>query len=269
MGYLNNNIGYPKDILQSRAIIKRNNYALIEPNGLVKNVLPGFENCDVTILATPKLGASFVDYLLTLHENGKNTKPFGANNADSHAAPDIETFAYVIDGKVTATAGEQTFNLDAGGYVYCPPGVAMFLENANGKNSSQLFLYKRRYIPVLGYHADIVSNNVNALEAIEYEGMSNVILKDLLPKELGFDMNIHILSFKPGASHGYVETHLQEHGAYILSGQGMYNLDNDWLPVKKGDYIFMAAYALQAGYAVGNEVFSYIYSKDCHRDVEL
>lgn len=45
-----------------------------------------------------------------------------------------------------------------------------------------------------------------------------MILLDFLPKELGFDMNMHILSFEPGASHGYIETHVQEHGAYILSG---------------------------------------------------
>lgn len=51
--------------------------------------------------------------------------------------------------------------------------------------------------------------------------MDDVILLDFLPKELGFDMNMHILSFAPGASHGYIETHVQEHGAYILSGQGV------------------------------------------------
>ncbi len=28
-------------------------------------------------------------------------------------------------------------------------------------------------------------------------------------------MNIHILTFQPGASHGYIETHYQEHGAFI------------------------------------------------------
>lgn len=79
----------------------------------------------------------------------------------------------------------------------------------------------------------MVSGNANQLERIHYEGMEDVILLDFLPKELGFDMNMHILSFEPGASHGYIETHVQEHGAYILSGQGVYNLDNNWVPVKK------------------------------------
>ena len=47
-------------------------------------------------------------------------------------------------------------------------------------------------------------------------------------------------------------------------------LNNVCLTVKKGDYIFMGAYSLQAGYGVGRgEAFSYIYSKDCNRDVEI
>lgn len=81
-------------------------------------------------------------------------------------------------------------------------------------------LYKRRYIPVEGHAPWLVYGNASELERIHYEGMDDVILLDFLPKELGFDMNMHILSFAPGASHGYIETHVQEHGAYILSGQG-------------------------------------------------
>jgi (S)-ureidoglycine aminohydrolase len=100
--------------------------------------------------------------------------------------------------------------------------------------------------------------------------MKDVLLWDLLPTDIGFDMNFHILSFEPGASHGYIETHVQEHGAYILSGQGMYNLDNNWMPVEKGDYIFMGAYVPQAAYAVGRgEPLRYLYSKDCNRDPKI
>ncbi|BBU85888.1 hypothetical protein EIMP300_72880 [Escherichia coli] len=70
MGYLNNVTGYRDDLLANRAIVKHGNFALLTPDGLVKNIIPGFVNCDATILSTPKLGASFVDYLVTLHQNG-------------------------------------------------------------------------------------------------------------------------------------------------------------------------------------------------------
>lgn len=260
MGYLNNVVGYREDLLSSRSIVRHGNFALLTPDGLVKNIIPGFENCDATILSTPKLGASFVDYLVTLHEKGGNTQGFGGEG--------IETFLYVISGEITAGAQGQTFTLTQGGYLYCPPGDLVTFTN-NLATDSQVFLYKRRYVPTENHAPYLVSGNVSQLERIHYEGMENVILIDFLPKELGFDMNMHILAFEPGASHGYIETHVQEHGAYILSGQGVYNLDNQWVPVKKGDYIFMGAYSLQAGYGVGGETFSYIYSKDCNRDVEI
>ena len=55
MGYLNNVTGYREDLLANRAIVKHGNFALLTPDGLVKNIIPGFENCDATILSTPKL----------------------------------------------------------------------------------------------------------------------------------------------------------------------------------------------------------------------
>ncbi len=188
MGYLNNVVGYRDDLLASRSIVRHGNYALLTPDGLVKNVIPGFEHCDVTILSTPKLGATFVDYLVTLHENGGNQSGFGGEG--------IETFLYVIKGKSPPGRG-KTFALTEGGYLYCPPGERMTFSNSHSADS-QLFLYKRRYIPTEGHAPYLVTGNVSQLERIHYEGMEDVILIDFLPKELGFDMNMHILSFEPG-----------------------------------------------------------------------
>ena len=114
-----------------------------------------------------------------------------------------------------------------------------------------------------------VFGNINDVPFRDYDGMANVHVKDFLPLEEAFDMNMHILSFDPGASHNIVETHVQEHGAYIYEGQGTYNLDNEWYLTKKEDFLWMGAFSLQAGYGIGREPFSYIYSKDCNRDVEI
>jgi (S)-ureidoglycine aminohydrolase len=82
-------------------------------------------------------------------------------------------------------------------------------------------------------------------------------------------MNMHILSFEPGGCHPFVETHVQEHGAYILSGQGMYWMDDKWMGIKKDDFMWFGPYCPQCAYGVGTEAFTYIYSKDCNRDVVL
>ncbi|MFC5603812.1 (S)-ureidoglycine aminohydrolase [Sporosarcina koreensis] len=255
-------MGYPKDILSSRSIIKPGQYALIAPEGLVNNIIPGFENCRISILASPKLGADFVDYMVTMHEGGKNSEGYCGEE-------DVQSFVYVISGKVKAKADDQEFILEESGYLYCPPGVTMYLENMEA-GDSRLFLYKRKHIPLKdGRKPWVVSGHANDIEYMDYDDMHNVHLKDLLPMDLEFDMNFHILSFDPAASHPFVETHYQGHGAYLLSGEGMYNLDNEWIPVKKGDYIFMAPYVHQAAYAVGREPLTYVYSKDCNRDASL
>ena len=212
MGYLNNQLGYRDQLLETRSVIKKDNWVLLEPDGLVKNAIPGYVNCDTTILGSPAMGASFADYIVTVHEGGKN---------DSIGGDGIETFLYVVDG----------------------------------------------------YAARTVYGNDSDIPWESYEGMNNCYVKDFLPKDFGFDMNMHILKFHLGASHGYIETHVQEHGMYFLTGKAVYRLDDEWVPVKKGDYVFMDAYCPQACYAVGDEgreeELTYIYSKDCNRDVKL
>ena len=260
MGYLNDQVGYRDELLATRSVIKKENYVILEPDGLVKNVVPGYENCDVTILGSPAMGASFADYLVHAHDGGKNTGIGGEG---------IESFLYVLEGKITVKNDDQEAELIKGGYMYSPAGNSITFENKSGAEAT-LYVYRRRYEPLAGYSARTVVGNAYELPWVEYEGMENVHVVDFLPKDLGFDMNMHILSFKPGASHGYIETHIQEHGMYFFSGKGMYRLDDEWIPIKKGDYVFMDAYVPQACYGVGkDEEFAYIYSKDCNRDVQL
>lgn len=263
MSYLNNQTGYREELLMTRSVIKKDNWVLLEPDGLVKNSIPGYENCDVTILGSPSMGASFADYLVTVHEGGKNVRGIGGEG--------IETFLYVIEGEVSAKNSEEDVVLTEGGYIFSPAGNDICFENKSGA-AAKLYVYRRRYSAIEGYSAHTVVGNANDLEWVAYEGMENCYIKDFLPaaNNFGFDMNMHILKFHLGASHGYVETHIQEHGMYFLSGKGMYRVDDEWVPVKKGDYMFLDAYCPQACYAVGrNEDFAYIYSKDCNRDVEL
>ncbi|AXY25048.1 (S)-ureidoglycine aminohydrolase [Suicoccus acidiformans] len=262
MGYKNNKTGYRDGLLESRAVIKKNNYAIIPHDGLVNNAVPGFENCRISILGSQHLGASFNDYICEFLPGGQNKLGFGGEG--------IEVFIYLIKGKLTVSDRQESHELTEGGYVFLPEGELMFMENTSDE-MAEAFLYQRRYEPLEGHEAYKVVGNKNNLEPIHYEGMEDVLLWDFLPTDdFGFDMNIHVLQFQPGGSHGYIETHYQEHGAYLLSGQGMYNLDNEWFPVEKGDYIFMARYTQQACYAVGrDEPLAYVYSKDANRNPQL
>lgn len=58
-----------------------------------------------------------------------------------------------------------------------------------------------------------------------------MILLDFLPKELGFDMNMHILSFAVPAT--VISKHMFRNTVPIFFPVRVYNLDNNWIPVKK------------------------------------
>lgn len=257
--------GYPADLLSNRSIVKRDSFAIITPEGRVINTIPGIKDVQMTILCSPKIGAGFVQLIGKLGPTAHTEFPYGALAHE-------EAFIYVLDGDVEleVTVGEKTEVLTQGGYAYSPAGVGIGFKSKNGKEG-RILLYKQRYIPhPQGLEPYAVFGNINDVPFRDYDGMANVHVKDFLPlEEEVFDMNMHILSFDPGASHNIVETHVQEHGAYIYEGQGTYNLDNEWYLTKKEDFLWMGAFSLQAGYGIGREPFSYIYSKDCNRDVEI
>jgi len=254
---------YPKGFLESRAIVKPGSYAVIPPEGRVINSVPGFEGCRLSIICSPKIGASFVQYVGAVEAGGRTTAPFVGD-------PGVESFLYVMDGDgaLKVSVGGQTEALKAGGYAFAPPADGIEFENASGK-PVRILLYKQRFVPLGDLKPRRVFGDVHAIKEMIYDGMENVLLQDLLPYEPAFDMNMHILKFMPSGCHPFVETHVQEHGAYVLGGQGIYLLGQDWVQIRKEDFIWFGPFVQQATYTTGREPFFYIYSKDMNRDAAI
>lgn len=254
-------MGYPSDLLSTRAVVKPGLWAVIPKEGLVNNVIPNIKGCKVSIVASPKMGASFVQYVIEAVKDGGTSSAFGKEDR-------IETFIYVVEGSVAIKVGGEEETFMAGGYAYAPAAVG--LEFRTVSDTAKILLYKQVYIPYGDLKPYVVTGTINDVEYRIYDDMANVHIKDFLPTDnLAFDMNMHILSFEPGGCHSFVETHVQEHGAYILSGEGMYLMDDTWLGIKKEDFMWFGPYCPQCAYGVGTESFAYIYSKDCNRDVIL
>ncbi len=255
-------MGYPTDLLSTRAVVKPGLWAVIPKEGLVNNVIPFIKGCKVSIVASPKMGASFVQYVAEASAGAHTTRPFAAEKG-------IESFLYLAEGSARITVDNKDYTYEAGGFAYAPAGIGIGFTVLSEK--AKLLLYKQVYVPYEeDRHPYVITGNANEIPFRIYDDMSNVFVKDFLPTDdLAFDMNMHILSFEPGGCHPFVETHVQEHGAYILSGEGMYLMDDTWLGIKKDDFMWFGPYCPQCAYGVGTEPFAYIYSKDCNRDVIL
>jgi (S)-ureidoglycine aminohydrolase len=254
-------MGYPKDLLSTRAIIKPGKCVLIPPEGRVKNVIPNLEKCQASILASPDFGAKHAFYVIEVLAGGGTTKDFCEKG--------VETFLFCRQGQGVVYVEGQPYQIKEGSYIFAPASQAVGFKN-DSSASLKLIFYKQRYRPLEGYEAKLVIGNVNDITETNYDEMENVWIKDLLPaNDLGFDVNFHILSFAPGGCHPFIETHIQEHSMYILQGEGVYLIDDAWVPVKKEDFIWFGPFTPQAYYAAGRERTTYIYSKDCNRDVAL
>lgn len=258
-------MSYPNGLLSTRSVIKHGVSAIVPPEGRVINVMPNIENCPLTILCSPKLGASFVMYVGTANPGGGTLRPFAAD-------PDIESFIWVMDGEgaLTVSVDGKTETMGQGGYAYAPAGVGIDFKNKTDK-ALRFILYKQRYVPHPNPERKpwVVFGNTNTIDVRLFDDMENAFLTDLLPVDEAFDMNFHTLSFAPGACHPFIETHVQEHGAYIYEGEGRYLVGEDWVGVQKEDFIWFGPYTQQACYGTGRGNLSYIYSKDCHRDADI
>src|SRR5690606_24340821 len=62
------------------------------------------------------------------------------------------------------------------------------------------------------------------------------------PDDVRHDMHVNIVTFEPGASIPFCETHVMEHGLYVLEGKAVYRLNRDWVEVEAGDYMWLRAF---------------------------
>ena len=89
------------------------------------------------------------------------------------------------------------------------------------------------------------------------------------PADMRHDMHVNIVTLEPGAVIPFAETHVMEHGLYVLEGKAVYRLNQDWVEVEAGDYMWLRAFCPQACYAGGPTRFRYLLYKDVNRHATL
>ena len=87
--------------------------------------------------------------------------------------------------------------------------------------------------------------------------------------DLRHDMHVNIVTFEPGGLIPFEETHVMEHGLYVLEGKAVYKLNRDWVEVEAGDFMWLRAFCPQACYAGGPGRFRYLLYKDVNRHARL
>jgi (S)-ureidoglycine aminohydrolase len=233
-------------------------YAVLPREGIPFSRLPEWPLAQVRVLAGPALGAGFAEYLLDLPAGGA-----GGHAADGR----IEFFFYVLSGRLALRIDGRDHALASGGYAFLPSRSSFRAEAAE---PTSFLLLRKRWEEASGVSpcAVVVGNQADVHSAV-YCGDPGARLQELLPDDLSFDMAMNIFTFDTGHSLPVTETHVMEHGLYMLQGKGVYYLGDSWMEVEATDFIWMGPFCPQSYYATGPLASRYIYYKNVNREIPL
>jgi (S)-ureidoglycine aminohydrolase len=232
-------------------------YAMMPPAGILPSRIPGIEYAAVRVQTAPAMGARFAQMLVEMQPGGGAVEP---------RVDGVQHFFYVLSGNVEVSIEGNSHHLTPHGFAYVPLGSEFAF---TAQDDARMIWIKKPYEDIgLPPPAPIVNHRDQVERSLrETEGR---YWQYLLPiDDLAFDMNVNILGFQPGNYFPFVETHIMEHGLYMLEGQGLYLLANDWHEAVEDDFIWMAPYCPQQFYCTGWSEAAYLLYKDVNRDISF
>ncbi|SDU97320.1 (S)-ureidoglycine aminohydrolase [Microlunatus sagamiharensis] len=247
-------------------------YAVI-PSGVIRDItasyLPFWEGTRAWVLARPLSGfaETFSQYVMDVAPGG------GSDHPEPDAA--AEGVLFVVGGEGRLTLGPEEdraeHRLEAGTFVYLPPGQRWTLHN-DGPETLGFHWIRKAYERVEGLDAPeafVSSDREVAPTPMPGTDGRWATTRFVDPGDLRHDMHVNVVTFEPGAVIPFAETHVMEHGLYVLEGKAVYRLNTDWVEVEAGDFMWLRAFCPQACYAGGPGRFRYLLYKDVNRHARL
>ena len=232
---------------------------------IVASYLPGWTGMRMWILARPLTGfaETFSQYVVELAPGGGSQRP----ETDERA----QAALFVTRGEIEIVVAGRASRLAAGGFAYVPPGAAWSLRNP-GAGEAEFHWWRKRWVAAPGLSAPepLVAREQDIAPA-PMPGTNGVwaTTRFVDPADLRHDMHITIVTFEPGGSIPFAETHVMEHGLFVIEGKAVYRLNRDWVEVGPGDFMWLRAFCPQACYAGGPGRFRYLLYKDVNRHAPL
>lgn len=243
-------------------------YAVI-PKGVMSDIvtsyLPFWDKTRLWVLSRPLSGFSetFSQYIMEVQPGGGSDQP--------EPEADAEGVFFVVEGEVTVTLDGEAHILTPGGYAYLPPASGWTVRN-DGREVARFHWVRKAYDFVEGLDTPdplFLNEKDIAPTPMPDTGGTWATTRFVDPADLRHDLAVTVVTFEPGGLIPFEETHVMEHGLYVLEGKAVYKLNKDWVEVEAGDYMWLRAFCPQACYAGGPGRFRYLLYKDVNRHMKL
>lgn len=243
-------------------------YALL-PRGTMRDIvtsnLPFWESTRVWVLARPLSGfaETFSQYIVEVQPGGGSERP--------ELDPGAEGVLFVVEGGCTLTLSGTQHALEPGSYAYLPAGHEWRLRNETTETTRFHWIRKTyQHVDGIDWPEAFVTNEIE-VRSEEMPGTDGcwATQRFVDPFDMRHDMHVNIVNFAPGAVIPFPETHVMEHGIYVLEGKSVYLLNRDWVEVQAGDFMWLRAFCPQACYVGGPGRFRYLLYKDVNRHAQL
>ncbi|WP_315811583.1 bifunctional allantoicase/(S)-ureidoglycine aminohydrolase [Bradyrhizobium sp. SZCCHNR2028] len=261
--------GHPPqtDLLTGRAVFTEA-YAVI-PKGVMRDIvtsaLPFWDKTRTWVIARPLSGFSetFSQYIVEVSPGGGSSQP--------EPDPEAEGVLFVVGGEILLTIAGKEHRLGNGGYAFLPPACKWTLRNDSQAPATFHWIRKAyEAVPGIAVPEAFVTNEATIAPAAMPETQGRwATTRFVDPLDVRHDMHVNIVTFEPGAVIPFLETHVMEHGLYVLEGKAVYKLNRDWVEVEAGDFMWLRAFCPQACYAGGPGRFRYLLYKDANRHMKL
>ena len=243
-------------------------YAVL-PKGTMTDIvtsnLPFWEGTRLWVLARPLSGfaETFSQYIVEVSPGGGSDRP--------ETDPAAEAVLFVVEGALRLTIDDTSHRLEPGGYAYLPPAAVWTLRN-DADVPARFHWIRKAYQRVDGI--DVPEAFVTDEREVEPVPMPDTqgawtTTRFVDQTDVRHDMHVNIVNFEPGGVIPFPETHVMEHGLYVLEGKAVYLLNQDWVEVEAGDFMWLRAFCPQACYAGGPGRFRYLLYKDVNRHAQL
>lgn len=261
--------GHPgqEQLLTDRAMFT-DAYAVI-PRGTMRDIvtsfLPFWEGTRLWVLSRPLSGfaETFSQYIMEVAPGGGSDRP----ETDALA----QGVLFVVEGTGQLTVDGKAHELSPGGYAYLPAGTDWTFRNTSDA-PVRFHWIRKLYDAVEGLPLpDVIIANEQDVAPTLMPGTDGkwATTRFVDPSDMRHDMHVTVVTFEPGAVIPFAETHVMEHGLYVLEGKAVYRLNQDWVEVEAGDYMWLRAFCPQACYAGGPGKFRYLLYKDVNRHMNL